>query len=91
MFLECLFTGLADGIGCIGFPPDKAFVHLDITIFFQVGEVGSKIPVGYAQHLFKVIEIHSLVHQQNAHHPHPDAAVKHFIQIFNGVLHLCIN
>ena len=77
--LECFFTCFGDGIRGIRFAADESFVNLYKAILFEVGQMGGKVPVSEFEHLFEIVKADLFVHQQDAHHPHPDATIEYFI------------
>jgi hypothetical protein len=87
VLLERFFPRLGDRIGGIGLSPDKALVHFDKAILFQVDQVRGQVTVRQFQQLLEIVEANLLIHQQDAHDPHPDATIKDFIEISNRILH----
>ena len=79
MLLECFLAGFCDRIGRVCFSADKAFVHFYEAVLFEVGQMGSEVPVGEFEQLFEIVKGHFFVHQQDAHHSHADAAIECFI------------
>ena len=86
MVCKCFLSWFCNHIGSIGFFANKALMHFDKAILFQIHEVGSQVAVGYLQHFFKVIKIYFLVHQQDAHHAKPYAAIENFIKTCDRIL-----
>src|SRR5687767_7615078 len=79
MFVESFFSRSCYGISSIRLLADKAFMYFNKTIFLEVHEVSSQVAIGHFKHLLQVIEVHSLVHHQDAHHPEANTALKNLI------------
>ena len=79
MLRKSLFPQLRHGIGGVGFPADKTFVHFNKAFLLQGHHMAGQVAVGYFQHLLEVVEAHFLIHHEDAHHPQANAVVEDFI------------